>query len=129
MFLQNSQFTYNLSFGGRSAHLVGNVWTKELVPYNESGEILKDMSVVPNLYAEELGCRLLQEKRSLDDLEEFDKVSEETSAHLDMDVWKPVREGILKELICVSGRGFKSVDRSSSCQTKCHQPNIHETAV
>ena len=43
-------------------HLVGNVWIKELLPYNESGEILKDMSVVPNFYAEELGCRLLQEK-------------------------------------------------------------------
>jgi hypothetical protein len=63
------------------------------------------MSVVPNFYAEELGCRLLQEKRSLDDFEEFDKVSEETSAHIDMDVWKPVREGILNEFIYVSGRG------------------------
>ena len=67
------------------------------------------MPVVPNFYAEELGCRLLQEKRSLDDFEEFDMVNEETSVHLDMNVWKPVREGILKELICVSERGFTSV--------------------
>ena len=42
-------------WGDGAVHLVGNVWIKELVPYNESGEILKDMSVVPNFYREELG--------------------------------------------------------------------------
>ena len=95
-------------WGDGSAHLVGNVWIKELEPYNESGELLKDMSVIPDFYAE-LGCRLLQEERSLDDFEEVEKVTDETSANLDMDVWKPVREGHLQELICLSGRGFKSV--------------------
>ena len=66
------------------------------------------MSVIPDFYAE-LGCRLLQEERSLNDFEEVEKVTDEISANLDMDVWKPVREGHLQELICLSGRGFKSV--------------------
>ena len=38
-----------------------------------------------------------------------DRVSEETSRHVEMNDWKQVREGTLKELICVAGRGFKSV--------------------
>ena len=91
-----------------SVHMVGNVWIQELVPYNETGELLRDMSVIPEIFTDELELEVLQEKRELD-WGDCEKVSEETSLHLEMDDWKQVREGTLKEMICVSGRGFKSV--------------------
>ena len=91
-----------------SVHMVGNVWIQELVPYNETGELLRDVSVIPEFFTEDLEMELLQEKRELS-WGDCDKVSEETSRHVEMNDWKQVREGTLKELICVSGRGFKSV--------------------
>ena len=92
-----------------TVNLVGNVWIKELVPYNRTGEMLGDKSVIPKHFTDDLHLKLVQEKRELYNREDCDKVTEETSRHLEMDDWKKVREASLKELIWVSGRGFKSV--------------------
>jgi hypothetical protein len=95
-------------------HLVGNVWLKELIPYNETGERLTDKSVIPRFFTEALDLELLTEKRELDLFGEIEKVSEETSRHLEMDDWKHVREGSLKEMIYMTGRGFKNIWASQS---------------
>ena len=90
--------------------LVGNVWIKELAPYNESGERLNDQTIIPQHFTEELGMKLLNEIVELEIPFEYDPVSEPTANCIELEQgWIYVREGSLQEMIHTTGRGFKSI--------------------
>ena len=92
-----------------SMHLIGNAWIKELTPYNETGELLTDMDIIPNFFTDTLNAKLVQAKTEMLSLEDTERITENTRIHLNMEDWEPMRESTLGDFICLSGRGFKSV--------------------
>ena len=96
-------------FEDGSLHLIGNIWIKELTPYNKSGEMLDDNSVIPDFYDSALDCKLLQEKKEIFCMEDQQRISEETERHLEMKHWENVKESKLEEFVWSSGRGFRTV--------------------
>ena len=90
--------------------LVGNVWIKELAPYNESGVRMDDPTVIPQHFTQQLGMKLLNEKVELEIPFEYNPVSETTANCVEFGQgWINVREGSLQEIIHTTGRGFKSI--------------------
>jgi hypothetical protein len=89
--------------------LKGNLWLKELADFNKRNETVTDSSAIPEFFTEFCGFELVTEKKELELFSDFNKFSDKTSSHIDMDDWKAVREGSLLDMITSTGRGLKSV--------------------
>ena len=88
--------------------LVGNVWIKELDVYNETGEILTDLSVIPPYFLEDMGMDLNVEKAELLVPYENEPVSESTANCLVENEGR-LSEGSVQELIHKTGRGLTTI--------------------